>query len=196
MGKLRLILGDQLSPSLPCLVECDKSSDVVLLCEVWDEATYVKHHKKKIAFLFSAMRHFAAALKTKGFRVAYTRLDDHDNTGSLQGEVERALNHYALESVVVTYPGEYRVLEMFKRWETVLGVKVEIKPDDRFLATPKQFSDWAKGRKQLRMEYFYRDLRKQYGILMDGDKPQGGKWNYDAQNRKPPKGWVGDTVTL
>jgi len=81
MSSLRLILGDQLSHSISSLVDCDTSQDVILMCEVWDEATYVKHHKKKIAFLFSAMRHFAGALKKQGYKVEYTKLNDFDNSG-------------------------------------------------------------------------------------------------------------------
>ena len=76
------------------------------MCEVWDEATYVKHHKKKIAFLFSAMRHFAKALRDKGYHLHYTRLDSPDNTGSFKGEVERAVNEHKPEKIITTFPGE------------------------------------------------------------------------------------------
>ena len=187
MKTLRLILGDQLSQSISSLEECNKAKDIILICEVWDEAIYVKHHKKKIAFLFSAMRHFAENLKQQGYSVDYITLDDPKNTGSFQGEVERALERHRIQQIVVTHPGEYRVLTDINSWESHFDISVEIRPDNRFLSTPEDFADWAKGRKQLRMEYFYREMRKQYGLLMEGSEPIGGQWNYDAENRKPPK---------
>ncbi len=187
MKHLRVILGDQLSDQISCLEGCDKSRDVILMCEVWDEATYVKHHKKKIAFLFSAMRHFAAELTGQGYKVRYTKLDDAGNTGSLKGEVSRALDEAGLDRVVTTFPGEYRVLEDMKSWEDNFSVPVEIRSDTRFLCSPEDFEVWASGRKQLRMEYFYREMRQRYSVLIDDGTPAGGHWNYDAENRKPPK---------
>lgn len=187
MTVLRLILGDQLSHSMSSLKDSDPKSDVILMCEVWEEATYVKHHKKKIAFLFSAMRHFATELREKGYNVRYVKLDDTDNAGSFKGEVERAIKDVSPDEIVVTHPGEYRVLEDMKRWQDAFGLPVHILPDDRFLSTPEAFAHWAEGRKSLRMEYFYREMRKEYDVLMDGDKPEGGEWNYDSENRKPPK---------
>lgn len=187
MSTLRLILGDHLSSSISSLEGCNKSQDIILMCEVWDEATYVKHHKKKIAFLFSSMRHFAEQLERDGYRVSYTRLDDEGNAGSFKGEVARMVKTHKIERIIVTYPGEYRVLEDMQSWEDDFGIPLEIRPDDRFLCSPQEFTEWAEGRKQLRMEYFYRKMRKKYSILMKGDQPEGGQWNYDADNRKPPK---------
>ena len=187
MSSIRLILGDQLSESISSLNGYDADKDVILICEVWDEATYVKHHKKKIAFLFSAMRHFAETLKHKGYSVEYTKLDNVKNARSFKGEVKRLLQKHTLERVIVTHPGEYRVLEDIRSWADELSIPIEIREDDRFLCTPDEFASWAKDRKQLRMEYFYRNMRKQYNILMQDDDPIGGQWNYDAENRKPPK---------
>ena len=194
MAALRLILGDQLNEQISSLSDCDKQNDVVLIAEVREEATYVKHHKKKIVLLFSAMRHFASQLRDANFNVAYRYYDDEDNQGSLLNEVKLALQRHNLQHVVVTFPGEYRLLKSMQQWEQVLGVSVEIRPDDRFISTPEQFSKWADGRKQWRMEYFYRDMRRQTGLLMEGDQPIGGKWNFDHDNRKsmpadvqPPK---------
>jgi len=183
--KLRLILGDQLSLSLASLEDAS-ADDLLLMCEVRQEATYVKHHKKKIVFLFSAMRHFAAELSDKGFNVHYVKYDDPENTGSFLGEVHRITAQLGISEVVLTAPGEYRLSEDFAGWAVALGVPVTVKDDDRFLSTPTEFSDWAEGRKQLRMEYFYRDMRRKYSVLMDQDGPIGGQWNYDAENRKPP----------
>ena len=187
MSTLRLILGDQLSQSISSLEGCDQSKDIILMCEVWSEATYVKHHKKKIAFLFSSMRHYAKELKQSGYKVEYTKIDDPSNTGSFRDEVERALKSHNIERIVITHPSEYRVLADINRWEADFRVPIEIITDHRFLCTPDDFTNWAKDRKQLRMEYFYREMRKKYSVLMDGDEPIGGQWNYDAENRKPPK---------
>jgi deoxyribodipyrimidine photolyase-related protein len=186
MGHLRVILGDQLSHSITSLVQCDKAHDVILMCEVWDEATYVAHHKKKIAFLFSAMRHFAVELRALGFRVDYTELDDPENAGSFCGEVKRAIARHAPDTIIVTHPGEYRVLQDIKGWQQTFHLPVDIRDDDRFLCTPDAFRDWAKDRKQLRMEFFYREMRKKHGILLENGKPVGGQWNFDTQNRKAP----------
>ncbi len=187
MSTLRLLLGDQLSHTISSLEGCNKTNDIILMCEVWDEATYVKHHKKKIAFLFSAMRHFAQSLQQSGFTVNYIYLDDPHNTGSFRGEISRALRRQSIDRIIVTHPGEYRVLVDMKQWENDLGVPVEIRPDHRFLCDLRDFAHWAKDRKQLRMEYFYRDMRKQYNILMAEGEPVGGQWNYDTDNRKPPE---------
>jgi deoxyribodipyrimidine photolyase-related protein len=185
MTVLRLVLGDQLNRSISSLSDINTSGDVVLMCEVWEEGTYVKHHKKKIAFIFSAMRHFAEELKSKNIQVRYTRLNDENNTGSFLGELDRAIEYFKPTKVVVTEPSEYRVLNDLKNWNS--PIPLEIRPDLRFLCTHHEFQQWAKGRKQLRMEYFYREMRKKYRILMDGDKPEGGEWNYDNQNRQSPK---------
>lgn len=187
MSTLRLILGDQLSESIAALEGCNKKADTVLLCEVWDEATYVKHHKKKIAFLFSAMRHFAQSLQEAGYQVEYVKLNDPQNTRSFKGEVKRLLKQHRFDRIITTHPGEYRVLKDISTWENAFGIPLEIREDDRFLCTRLEFEAWAEDRKQLRMEYFYREMRKKYNILMEKNEPIGGEWNYDAENRKPPK---------
>ncbi|MEX0503025.1 cryptochrome/photolyase family protein [Alphaproteobacteria bacterium LSUCC0719] len=185
-GALRLVLGDQLSRGLAGLADLDLSQDVVLMAEVMEEVTYVRHHKRKIAFLFSAMRHFAEALRAEGVTVAYTRLDDPANSGSIGGEISRAVARHAPDRLIVTEPGEYRLLAAMKNWQEDLVIAVEIRSDDRFLCPPGFFADWADGRKQLRMDFFYREMRRHHDILMEGGYPVGGKWNYDADNREPP----------
>jgi deoxyribodipyrimidine photolyase-related protein len=194
MAILRLVLADQLSHSLASLKDCDKAQDWILLAEVRSEASYVKHHKKKIAFLFSAMRHFAQQLTVDGNQVAYTKYDDKHNQGSLFAEVESLCKNKKIDKIVLTHPGEYRVLEDMQSWQEKLGIEVEIRQDDRFLASLEEFANWADGRKQLRMEFFYREMRRAWHFLMDGDKPVGDKWNFDSANRKalpknmsPPK---------
>jgi deoxyribodipyrimidine photolyase-related protein len=185
---LRLILGDQLTHGISSLTDSDKKNDIIWMAEVREEATYVKHHKKKIAFIFSAMRHFAEELRDKGYTVHYTKLDDPDNAGSFRAEVERAIKKHKPEKIMVTEAAEYRVLQDMRTWADDFKIDVDIREDDRFLATHQEFQNWADGRKQLRMEYFYREMRKKYNILMTEDgKPVGGEWNYDSENRQPPK---------
>ena len=154
MSTLRLILGDQLSPEISSLKDADKSRDIILLCEVFDEAVYVKHHQKKIAFLFSAMRHFAASLSDAGWNVDYVRLDQDGNSHSFSGEVARAVERHAPESVIATFASEWRVLTEMRDWENTLPCAVELRDDDRFYCSLDEFATWADGRKQLRMEYF------------------------------------------
>ena len=186
-SSLILILGDQLSLNISSLKSADIATDRILMAELVDEATYVKHHKKKIIFLFSAMRHFAGALREVGWSVDYVLLDDSDNTGSFTGEVERAVARHKPNKIVVTEPGEWRVRQEFDGWQDRFRLPVDILTDDRFICSRAEFADWATGRKQLRMEFFYREMRRKTGLLMDGDKPAGGKWNFDAENRKPAK---------
>ncbi|WP_295529166.1 cryptochrome/photolyase family protein [Novosphingobium sp. Chol11] len=181
---LILILGDQLSPTMSSLRGADKAASVILLCEVAEEATYVRHHQKKIAFLFSAMRHFAEELQQAGWSVDYVRLDDPGNSGSFRGEVARACARHGATAITVTAPGEWRVLEEMQGWPE----PPTILPDDRFVCSAEEFAAWAHGRKALRMEYFYRDMRRKTGLLMNGGSPEGGQWNFDHDNRKPAKG--------
>ncbi len=185
-GVIRLVLGDQLTRGLASLADLDPAKDVVLMAEVIEEVTYVRHHKRKVAFLFSAMRHFAEELRADGITVDYIRLDDEDNSGSFSGEIARAVTRHGADRIVVTEPGEHRVLAAMQDWQTALGVDVEIRGDDRFMCPPGMFESWAEGRKQLRMEFFYREMRRHHGVLMEGGEPVGGKWNYDAENRESP----------
>ena len=181
------ILGDQLSLGLSSLQGADPATSRLLLMEVADETTYVRHHKQKIAFILSAMRHHAALLREEGWTVDYITLDDPDSTGSFTGEVARAVGRHDPVRIIVTEAGEWRVRGMLDAWETLFGIPVEIRDDDRFLATHAEFGTWAEERKQLRMEYFYRDMRRKTGLLMDGKDPVGGQWNFDHDNRKPAK---------
>ncbi len=189
MTTIRLILGDQLSACVSSLRDA-KPEDIILICEVMEEATYVPHHPKKIAFLFSAMRHFAQELREQHKNVRYIALDDADNTNSFEGEVNRAIKATSATSLIITEPGEYRLLKIFKEWEKKFGIPVEIRADDRFLCDIDEFKKWAGNKRQTRMEYFYRDMRKKHRILVEGnDEPTGGQWNFDKENRKsPPKG--------
>ncbi len=181
--RLILVLGDQLSPNLSALRAGNQASDVVLMAEVMAEAKYVRHHQKKIAFVFSAMRHFAAELRQAGWQVDYVRLDDPDNSGTLDGEVRRALARHGLDQTLIAEPGEWRLMEAMRGWNAA-----ELLPDDRYLADRHGFAEWAQDRKSVRMEHFYRLMRRKTGLLMEGEQPAGGQWNFDADNRKPATG--------
>ena len=181
------VLGDQLSFDLSSLDGADAGDAVILMMEVAEETTYVRHHKRKIAYILSAMRHHAEALRARGWRVDYVRLDEPDNTGSFTGEIARAVGRHAPDAIRVTAAGEWRVQAMLEAWETLFGVPVDIRPDTRFIAPPGFFGEWMEGRAGPRMEFFYREMRKNTGLLMDGGKPEGGRWNYDPDNRKAAK---------
>lgn len=184
MTILRFVLGDQLTRDGAALADLDPARDVVLMAEVAEETTYVRHHKQKIAFVLAAMRHFAAGLEAEGIRVDYVRLDDAENTGSFGGELARAIARHRATRVVVTEPGEYRVRQAMLGWSDALGLPVEIRDDDRFFCSRARFARWAEGRNSYRMEFFYREMRRETELLMDGDQPAGGRWNFDAENRK------------
>lgn len=181
---LRLVLGDQLSRGLASLKDLDPATDVVLMVEVMEEATYVRHHKQKLVFVFAAMRAFAGELRADGIRVDYLALDARGNTGSLGGELKRAVRRHGPDRVMLTEPGEWRVREMFDDWREELDCDVIVREDDRFLCSHAAFERWAHGRKELRMEFFYREMRKATGLLMDSSEPEGGRWNFDAENRR------------
>lgn len=184
---LVLILGDQLSPAISSLADRTPDDTVVLMAEVADETTYVRHHKAKIVLVLSAMRHFAAELGQAGWTVDYVRLEDEGNTGSLTGEVARAIARHDARGVQVTEPGEYRLRQAMEQWREDLPVRLRILPDTRFVCPLPDFYEWAAARRELRMEYFYRDMRRKTGLLMEGDKPVGGRWNFDAENRAGPE---------
>lgn len=180
MSRLILILGDQLSHSISALRAADKTRDVVVIAEVAEEGSYVPHHPKKVALILSAMRHFAQELQEDGWNVVYTRLDDPEAAKSIVGELMRRAEEHGTTEVITSQPGEWRLIKALGNAPLTLTQL----PDDRFIASQPEFDEWAEGRKQLRMEYFYRQMRRKTGLLMDGDKPEGGKWNYDHDNRK------------
>jgi len=181
---LVLILGDQLNYDISSLQDFDPEGDLVLMVEVVEETTYVRHHKQKIAFILSAMRHFADELRNLNFSVDYVRLDDKENSGSFTGELLRAIARHKPDRIVITEPGEWRVRKMMDAWPEKLKLPVDIREDDRFFCSTAWFRAWAGGRRTHRMEYFYREMRRRTGILMDGDKPCGDRWNFDSENRK------------
>ncbi|GHD50330.1 deoxyribodipyrimidine photolyase-related protein [Marinobacter persicus] len=185
MANLILVLGDQLSPELSALENADKTRDRIVMAEVAEEAGYTNHHKKKLVLLFSAMRHFADQLRDQGWRVHYQHYHPDNPHQTLEAVLADQLVNRDFERVITTECGEWCLHEQIQQWPERLGVPVEIRPDTRFIASKDEFASWAKGRKQLRMDFFYREMRRKTGLLMtpDGD-PEGGQWNFDADNRK------------
>ncbi len=181
--RLILVLGDQLTDTVAALRAADPARDVVVMAEVMAEGTYVRHHPQKIALVLAAMRKHAVHLASLGWRVAYTRLDDPANTQSIPGELIRRAAETGAQQVIATRPGEWRLIRALDD----LPIPVTQLPDDRFLCSDAEFAAWADGRKQLRMEFFYREMRRKTGLLMHGTDPAGGQWNFDHDNRKPAK---------
>jgi deoxyribodipyrimidine photolyase-related protein len=186
---LRLVLGDQLSFDLASLGDLDPRHDRVLLAEVAEEAGHVPHHPQKIAFIFSAMRHFAEALRARGVTVDYVQFDDPANSGSLAGELVRFAARHRPQCIHITETGDWRVEQALRACDLPISWHV----DRRFICSRDEFARWARGKKQLRMEYFYREMRRKTGLLLHPDgSPEGGAWNFDAENRKSlPRGLRG-----
>ena len=182
------LLADQLSFDMASLKHFNPQEDIIAFCEVRSETDYVQHHPQKIAFLFSAMRHFAKVCEAMNFKVHYVTLDDVNNSQHLILEWERLALLYACQKIYVTLPGEWRLTEAIENWQKQSDLKISLFEDERFLCSHAEFKAWAAGKKQLRMEFFYQMMRKKYKILLD-DKglPEGGRWNYDIENRQPLK---------
>ncbi|PVM87598.1 cryptochrome/photolyase family protein [Caulobacter radicis] len=182
MKTLRLVLGDQLSSGLSALEDAEPGRDVVLMIESRAEATAWKHHKQKLVLVWSAMRQFAERLRREGLDVRYVGLDDPGNRGSIAGELCRVLDEGGFRRVIRTACGKWGLEQALLNLD--LPVPVETREDSRFLCSRSEFAGWAEGRRELRMEYFYREMRQKTGLLMDGGEPAGGRWNLDADNRR------------
>jgi len=179
---LRFIFGDQLTRHLSALRDIDPEQDIVVMIEAADEALNVPHHKQKIAFVLSAMRHFAASLRAEGVRVDYVQMDAADNLQDLGSELARAVLRHNPTLVIVTEPSEWRAMQMMQSWS--LGAPLEVREDDRFFCSRADFAALTKAKKTTRMEFFYREMRRRTGFLMRSDGPEGGQWNFDSDNRK------------
>ena len=180
------ILSDQLTESLSSLEVSEKNDSVVLLMELDEVLSNVPHHRKKIIFLISAMRHFAKQLKMNGWQVDYIALNDANNSGNLIEEISKAVSRHCVDQVRICEPSDWKTFSTLKELQKNNLLNISFTPDSRFLASHSEFEEWAEGRKQYRMEYFYREMRRKTNILMEQDKPVGGKWNFDKDNRKPP----------
>jgi len=183
MRNLIVILGDQLDPNASCFDGFDPAHDIVWMAEVRAESTYVWNSRVRIAFFLSAMRHFAAELRALERPLRYVMLQDADNAGSLAEQLMADVERLRPERIIVTAPGEWRVLEDLRTVASTTGCPLEVREDRHFFCTVSDFAVFAKGRASLRMETFYRMMRRRENVLMDGDEPEGGRWNFDEENR-------------
>ena len=184
---LVLVLGDQLDLEASAFDGFDPTQDAVWMAEAAEESTHVWSSKQRTALFLSAMRHFAQALRAAGHPLHYHRLDDSGAVAerpSLGAKLQADLARLTPQRVVMTAPGDWRVLQNMRAVVETAGLALEIRDDRHFFTTVREFAAHAKGRKSLRLEYFYRELRQRHHILMDGDQPAGGQWNFDADNRE------------
>ncbi|MGB1779119.1 MAG: cryptochrome/photolyase family protein [Longimicrobiales bacterium] len=176
-----LVLGDQLTDQVGPLSRAEPGRTTVLMIESRAIAGERSHHKKKLGLVFSAMRHFAASLRSRGFDVVYLQSSDFAS-----GVVE-FLSRHPGASIDLMSPTDWGVCEEIVDAADRAGGAIKVVPNELWLTSDEEFDLWATGRTSLRLEYFYRAVRATRGWLMDGDRPAGGSWNYDAENRKVPK---------
>ncbi len=181
--QLVVVLGDQLDARSAAFDDFDKGRDVVWMAEVAGEAEHVWSHKARIALFLSSMRHFRDALVKTGRTVDYRQLDDRGNRGDFASELKAAVRKVRPRRIVMVEPGEWRVKQLFEQAADEIGVELDCRPDRHFLCSHDEFAEHARGRKQLRLEYFYREMRRKHDVLMEDGDPVGGKWNYDSENR-------------
>ena len=182
---LVLVLGDQLDERSAAFDGFDPQRDRVWMAEVAGESENVWSTQVRTTLFLSAMRHFRARLAEVGYGVEYTALDDPSNRQTLAGELERAVARLRPQRLLVVRPGEWRVLDALSACARSLGLELEVREDRHFLSTPEDFARHAKGRRQLRMEFFYREMRRGHGVLVSADgEPEGGEWNFDHENRE------------
>lgn len=181
---LIIVLGDQLDENAAAFDGFDAALDAVWMAEVAEESTHVWSAKQRTAVFLSAMRHFAEHLRTRSWTVHYKQLDDAKNNGTLAAQLTADIAAHKPTALVMTAPGDWRVLQAMRTTAEAAGKNLDIRDDRHFFSTVREFAAHAKGRKQLRLEYWYRELRIAHNVLMDGDKPTGGQWNFDEDNRE------------
>ena len=187
MAELRsliVVLGDQLDLDAAAFDAFDADVDAVWMAEVAEESTHVWSSKPRTVMFLAAMRHFALALQAQGRPLHYTRLDAPGNAGSLAAQLWADIQRLKPSRLVMTTPGDWRVLEAIKAVAARSGLPLDIREDRHFFSSIAGFASHAQGRKSLRMEYFYREQRRRHDVLMQGDEPVGGQWNFDADNRE------------
>ncbi len=183
--EMLVIFGDQLTIGTSSFESINKDETLILMMEVKEESIEPLSHVQRTVFFLSAMRHFARDLADEGYHVRYITLDDKNNRGGFEEEIKRAINTHHPEFVSATRPGDWRVLEKLKTACDETGKELKLYKDTHFLCSTEEFGEWAKGRKSLVMEYFYREMRQKYNILMDEKKkPLKGQWNFDKENRE------------
>ncbi len=181
---LVVVLGDQLDLASSAFDGFDPALDAVWMAEVAEESTHVVSSQPRTALFLAAMRHFALALQAAGRPLHYMRLDDPANRGSLSAQLQADVQRLRPARLVMTAPGEWRVLQAIQAAAAASGLALEIREDRHFYTTVREFAAHARGRKNLRMEYFYREQRRRHRVLMEHDAPAGGRWNFDAENRE------------
>ncbi|MCU0963960.1 MAG: cryptochrome/photolyase family protein [Burkholderiaceae bacterium] len=190
MAELRslvLVLGDQLDLEAAAFDGFDPSADAVWMAEVAQESTHVVSSRPRTALFLAAMRHFALALQAAGRPLHYARLDAPGNRGSLAAQLQADIERLRPARLVMTAPGDWRVLQALKAVSEACALSLEIREDRHFFVSVREFAAHARARKSLRMEYFYREQRQRQRVLMDphdGKLPLGGQWNFDAENRE------------
>lgn len=175
------VLGDQLWDGQAALNQCKdrKHETPVILIESARHVRQRPYHRQKLVLVWSAMRHFAEALRNEGWTVTYKIADDFETP------LQHWVKSEGIDALMVMVPGDRPFARLIEALD--LPCSVTRLPNNHFLWTDDQFHQWAKKRKSLLMETFYREGRKRFQILMDGDDPVGDQWNYDKENRKPPK---------
>ena len=182
MKKLFLILGDQLDHDSVALKGIDVEVDQVLMVESAQEAQHVWSHKARIALFLSAMRHFATHLKDLGLPLTYI---EH-SPRSIVEELRHKIISEKFTHLICVEPGEWRLKKDIEALATELKIVLEMPQDTHFYCTHQEFKEWVANKKELRLEYFYRLMRKKHHVLIDQDgNPEGGQWNFDRDNRKP-----------
>ena len=181
---LVIVLGDQLHHDSAAFDGFDAALDVAWMAEVEEESRHVPSHKARTVLFLSAMRHFAQDVRQRGWTVDYQSLDSAGNTQSLAGELKRAIARHNPRHLTVVQPGDWRVLRSLEEVAREEARSLHVLEDRHFLCSLDWFRNYTKNRKQLRMEFFYREMRRKTGVLMDGPEPVGGQWNYDADNRE------------
>lgn len=190
MTKLRLILGDQLNSNHSWFQENDKNV-VYCLFEMRQETDYVTHHVQKVVGFFAAMRNFAEELKSNNYKVIYFNINDKRNTQGLTDNLSLLIKENNITKFEYLHPDEYRLDKQLKDFSSTLKIASEIFSTEHFYTEREDLATFFKGKKQFLMENFYRNMRKKHQILVVDNKPEGGKWNYDASNRKK---WNGDVL--
>lgn len=184
---LRLILGDQLNLQHSWFQDPPENYLYVMM-EVRAEATYVTHHIQKLVAFFAAMRLFRDELRKRRFSVIYLELDDPTNKHSLAANLKELVQSNPVSAFEYQQPDEYRVQEDLAALHKTLSIPTSVSSTEHFMVEPNFFKAVFKGSKRYVMETFYRAIRTKYDLLMEDDKPLGGRWNFDSENRsKLPK---------
>ena len=175
-------MGDQLDLKGAALKNFDLKNDEVIMIESMHEAQYVWTHKAKIVLFLSAMRHFANQLKELHYPLTYIQSSSLSIVEALKEKLVKG--NYS--HLIFIEPGEWRLKQQIEELAKDLSITLEMREDDHFYCSHQEFVKWASDKKELRLEYFYRLMRKTHHILIDSEgNPEGGQWNFDQDNRKP-----------